>query len=445
MTIRPTLGISVRVGIVSVLPVLLLSVVVHAAKPTSVTVVPQPKKITRKGNDLVIANRTIRITTASKNLKRHADRIAAEFKLATKTTVPKGGLDLLIKYGSAAQARNKTREQGEQGYTLVVAKAGNSAKVTIVGGDEAGAFYGICTLEQLIVKSGNKLLVPTVSIRDWPSIKRRGMVVKSNDVILNYLARLKFNYNLSHVGRQASPEFGKRHYMESCVLSGYRKSLVNLYDRSGAEGVKKKYKREYDAGIRSFTAMFDDIGLRKPKDMGTKHATITKIAYEYLKKLDPNIILTFCPSQYFGGAMPGSKNRAYHEAALKILPAGVEFFWSGKRIFSKEITTEMTAKYAALIRRKPFIFDNQPIRWAKNRPASPCTGRSPDLHTTISGLMANVNHEAKWTPNNRKAETVLVTVAMYCWNSEAYDPKTAWKTAEEFVMKRPNLWYPAGK
>ncbi len=58
-----------------------------------------------------------------------------------------------------------------EGYKLYV----GPKKVIILGKDEAGTFYGIQTLRQLIKKRGTEVSIPGIKISDYPQIKMRGV------------------------------------------------------------------------------------------------------------------------------------------------------------------------------------------------------------------------------------------------------------------------------
>jgi hypothetical protein len=62
---------------------------------------------------------------------------------------------------------------GPEGYILHVDEQG----VLIAGSDDAGAFYGLQSLRQLIVKNDQGLQVPGIRVRDWPDKPFRGVKV----------------------------------------------------------------------------------------------------------------------------------------------------------------------------------------------------------------------------------------------------------------------------
>ena len=49
-------------------------------------------------------------------------------------------------------------------------------KVTITAHDPAGAFYAVQTLQQLLIKEGDKVYLPICTIRDWPAFGMRGFM-----------------------------------------------------------------------------------------------------------------------------------------------------------------------------------------------------------------------------------------------------------------------------
>ncbi|HLY63361.1 MAG TPA: beta-N-acetylhexosaminidase [Terriglobia bacterium] len=87
---------------------------------------------------------------------------------------------------------------GPEGYILHVDEQG----VVIAGSDEAGAFYGLQSLRQLITKNDQGIRVPGARIRDWPDKHFRGVKVYVpgpgniqffKRYLRNFVALYKFN------------------------------------------------------------------------------------------------------------------------------------------------------------------------------------------------------------------------------------------------------------
>jgi len=58
-----------------------------------------------------------------------------------------------------------------EGYSLEISPAG----VSIKGRDSAGTYYALQTLLQCMKKSGGRVEMPSLKIRDWPDVKYRAM------------------------------------------------------------------------------------------------------------------------------------------------------------------------------------------------------------------------------------------------------------------------------
>lgn len=153
--------------------------------------IPYPKEVQQGPGSVTVSSAT-RIAVTAKHAK--ADRIAAEMlaEEMERTTgkkpaigaaapgailltrlVPKAGDDPLFK---------------DQGYTIEVKKG----KITVAGASDAGLFYGVQTLRQLMQPDGKKIKVPEVSVRDWPSMKWRGV---HDDLSRGPIPKLEFLKN----------------------------------------------------------------------------------------------------------------------------------------------------------------------------------------------------------------------------------------------------------
>jgi hexosaminidase len=138
-----------------------------------------------------------------------------------------------------------------QGYKLIVDEGG----IYIVGNDEAGAFYGVCTLCQLLTLTPGALTISAVQIVDWPDYPNRGIMfditrdrvptMQTLYELVDFLASLKINqlqlYNehafayRGHevVWKDASPMTGE----EILALDAYcRQRFVELVPNQNSFG-----------------------------------------------------------------------------------------------------------------------------------------------------------------------------------------------------------------
>jgi len=97
-------------------------------------------------------------------------RVSSNFKNAIILTIPERDREFLkIFKWQAALADKKLREEG---YIIGV----EDEYILIAAASEAGLFYGVQTLRQLLESKEGKIMVPFLWVRDWPEIRYRGIM-----------------------------------------------------------------------------------------------------------------------------------------------------------------------------------------------------------------------------------------------------------------------------
>jgi hexosaminidase len=151
----------------------------------AVQIIPQPKSVVADGENFPLTSET-RIVTADP--KSEDDRFAAEDFAADvretagvalrvgagawKRRILVGLLDAPRVRGAIEQAGLSVPDAvGEEGYLLVV----KANAVVVAGRTEAGTFYGLQTLKQLVRGEGEGAFVQGVTITDWPSMRWRAL------------------------------------------------------------------------------------------------------------------------------------------------------------------------------------------------------------------------------------------------------------------------------
>jgi len=425
--------------------------------PAANWVIPQPQRAEYSGKLLDLGSALACVKCDSKNLKARLAELADRWGVPmVDRPADKPCTRVTITFAAKDDALARERERGEQGYVLTIAKGARDTLVTIHGGDEAGAFYGLQSLRQLVVKQDGKPYLRSASIKDWPAIKRRGLIFGCCDRIdslvntLDFCSSLKLNYFLEIDVRgklagkvenqvRACKSFCDGHYIEQCALMGYRDRLTKM---PRAE-LLKYFDLRYRLGFRSFTVNFDDTGLKTQQQAqatADKHADIVNALYQHLRGRDPKVQLVMCPIPYggrpdkkfcFASVAVASKYLNVIEAKL---PKDVAVFWTGDEgVWSSNVTAEGARLFGGVIGRKPFMWDNNPIRFANKR--QPLSGRQPKLYTQLSGYVANLNeHETRWRPDHN-VQFTLATIAMYTWNPEHYNPEQAAAAAAKYLSK----------
>ena len=100
--------------------------------------------------------------------------VAATELPAHKPAIVLGRLDQPALQAQMKIQKMRVEGVGDQGYVLVVAPE----QVLLAGKDAAGLFYGVQTLRQLVVPSGNgQAEILGARVRDWPALQYRGTQV----------------------------------------------------------------------------------------------------------------------------------------------------------------------------------------------------------------------------------------------------------------------------
>ena len=187
------------------------------AQEKTFSIIPEPVEITviGQGESLIQRNTVIRMSepTLAPSAAYLADYMERYLGIPLQVELPKSGKSrkklssavetILSKLGDQPCIILKNQKNGEipGGYQLEITPVGG---VRIEGNDEAGVFYGVQTLIQLLpTRAGVLPILPTLKIIDYPRFPYRGMHL---DVVrhffpvdfikkyIDYLARHKLNY-----------------------------------------------------------------------------------------------------------------------------------------------------------------------------------------------------------------------------------------------------------
>jgi hexosaminidase len=178
-------------GILFLFVIVFTFLVPSQASAQDLKLVPEPKQIQRKEGTFTVTSKTrIVIGFARKREDRTAaDQLAQEIeaatgqmvKISTARGMPKGsGVIYLARVAddrslkSLLESKNLAVSDSfdEEGYVLDA----DGKRIIIAARTGQGVFYGAQTLRQLLVRAGEKQLAcPAVEIRDWPTMRWRGL------------------------------------------------------------------------------------------------------------------------------------------------------------------------------------------------------------------------------------------------------------------------------
>ncbi len=218
---------------------------------------------------------------------------------------------------------------------------------------------------------------------------------------------------------------------------------ITYSDPSETERLTARIDQLLAIGITDFVLLFDDIpNALLPVDsphfenFADAQCTVANTAYAHLKSHGGGSML-FCPTEYcarFAGNDVATSD--YLNTLGAKLCAEIDVFWTGPDIVSERITPDSLEEIAAVLRRKPMIWENFHANDYDIRRVmlGPLAGRDSAVLPLISGFITNPNNEfdANFIP-------VHTTGQFVC--SRAYDPETAlinaladWQSAFRFAL-----------
>ncbi len=377
--------------------------------------------------------------------KWSADSFSSEFVENLTKVLDKPyekGLELTLKI-----AQNEP-QIGTQGYLLSI----DEKSASISAKSESGLFYGLQSLSQLTFEHKGKKYIRSAKIQDWPAFEIRGYIGGLPN-LTEHLAHFKMNM-LQFPGGRGKLEDKRLAYYKALVESCRRNFAIFLshegymgnfdgkleFTDEGFRKLVEYFKFRFDLGARAFTVAFDDMHMNKAgegKLWGENHAKACKIVYDAMKKLDPKCLIWFCPVPY--GGTPDTKlvftnlkeGTDYLNVIGQVIPEDVFVYWTGTDVFSPKMNGETADKFAKPIRRKPFIWDNDSIAWINRWEA--LHGRSKDLYKHTSGYVANLAQGEGHCQFLDNVFPVIMSMADYLWNPEAYDESKALEKTFRFL------------
>jgi hypothetical protein len=188
---------------------LLLTVLAASAQDRSASLMPRPQKITYgKGSFALQGARVYIPHDLSSGARQAIDGFIARVKERTGVRLQETGEasgQRLITFAADAGAPSlpvpgeRAKKQSREAYTVSV----NEGKVSVSGRSDAGLFYALQTVEQLLKGRGSEARIPAVNIEDYPALAYRGVMfdishgglptVAEIKRQLDFLARWKIN------------------------------------------------------------------------------------------------------------------------------------------------------------------------------------------------------------------------------------------------------------
>ena len=198
----------------------------------------------------------------------------------------------------------------------------------------------------------------------------------------------------------------------------------------------RKARRFFDAGVRTFAVLFDDIPSRlsDPRDRRSFKNSLARAEGAWMGKIiaaQPagwrDVEWWICPSYYSEDPLLeqvfGKFEPEFLERLAEYLPGELPCFWTGPSVVSKNITLAHVRRIARRIKRPLLLWDNYPVNDLSMRDElhlGPLTGRDPRLPEAVYGYLNNplLQEELSFIP--------LATCFDYARAPAGYRAESSW-------------------
>lgn len=438
----PLLQLLMRNNKIYLLGVCLLSTVTAFAQNVSLQPHPQELIVQEKSIDLP----AIYQLEGEKEANPHAVELLKEMFVGKQST--REGLRIIIGEKGDKSVRKYSRliPKQEEGYYLSV----NEKEIVLAGNDERGTYYAMQTLSQLL--KNRKL--PVLTIKDYPSVRYRGVVEGFYGTPWSHQARLsqlkfygknKMNtyiygpkddpYHSSPNWRLPYPEKEAAQLRELVTVAN--RNEVDFvwaihpgqdikWNQEDRDNLLSKFEKMYQLGVRSFAVFFDDISGEGTNPQ--KQAELLNYIDEKFVQAKPDVTpLVMCPTEY-NKSWSNPKGNYLTTLGEKLNPS-IQIMWTGDRVIS-DITRDGIEWINERIKRPAYIWWNFPVSdYVRDHLLlGPVYGNDTTIAKQMSGFVTNPMEHAE------ASKIAIFSVASYAWNPSKYDTWQAWKDAIRTIL-----------
>lgn len=348
------------------------------------------------------------------------------------------------------------------GYVLAAGRIKGHATIVLAGVDNAGTFYAVQTLRQLLVTAGHRTVVHDVTVRDWPAMPIRGVIEgfygapwSTADRISQFVFDGETKMNTYVYSPKDDPYLradwqdpypaAQLAVITKLVTAATANYVTFTYalspglsicysSSSDITALIAKLQSMWDIGVRAFAIPFDDIsedawncpadqtafGAPNAQDIATAQAhVLNAVQQDFIDTHSGAAPLEFVPTEY-----TDSSSDAYTEAIASALDPQVIAEWTGVGVIVPQITGSEAQTAGQVYGHPILLWDNYPVNDYDTTRLfmGPYNGRTADLAQYLTGITANpmIEEEA--------SKVALYTVGAYFWNPPGYDanPQAAW-------------------
>jgi len=206
---------------------------------------------------------------------------------------------------------------------------------------------------------------------------------------------------------------------------------IRYSSETDLDHLKKRFQQMIALGCENFALLFDDIPDRMELadserfgSFASAQCHVANIMFQWTRQRCPNARFLFCPTPYCGRMADRKLGGEGYLATIgrELLP-GIDVFWTGPEIISREITAAHIRDLETLLRRKPLIWDNLHANDYDGRRffCGPYSGRSLELRSMVTGFLCNPNSEFSLNYVPLRTFAAFVDCKEQPWNPrEAY-------------------------
>lgn len=405
---------------------------------------PSPQEfITRDSN---ISLPAIYQIDGEKEANPHAVKVLKDLLAGKQST--REGLRIYIGEKGDKSVRKYSRliPDHDEGYYLSV----NEKEIVLAGADERGTYYALQTFAQLI-KDGR---LPEVEIKDYPSVRRRGVVEGFYGTPWSHRARLsqlefygKNKMNTYIYGPKDDPYHSAPNWrlpypekeaaqLQELVTVANENEVDFVWAIHPGQDIKwnpedrnlllSKFEKMYQLGVRSFAVFFDDISGEGTNPQ--KQAELLNYIDEHFVQTKPDVNpLIMCPTEY--NKSWSNPNGNYLTTLGEQLNPSIQIMWTGDRVVS-DITRDGITWINERIKRPAYIWWNFPVSdYVRDHLLlGPVYGNDTTIANAMSGFVTNPMEHAE------ASKIAIYSVASYAWNPAKYDAMQTWKDAIHAIL-----------
>jgi protein O-GlcNAcase/histone acetyltransferase len=210
---------------------------------------------------------------------------------------------------------------------------------------------------------------------------------------------------------------------------------IQYRNDSELDSLRKRFEQMLALGCENFALLFDDIpdrmdaaDLKLRGSFASAQCHVANAMFQWTRGRCPDARFLFCPTPYCGRMAERKLGGADYLSTIgrELLP-GIDVFWTGPEIISREITVAHVQELQQMLRRKPLIWDNLHANDYDGRRffCGPYAGRPPELRGAVAGLLSNPNCEfpLNYVPLRTLAEFV------HCPAAAGWDARQAYLAA----------------